>query len=154
MSVLVLGLGNILKGDDGLGVYALRTLVKEGIEGVDLLELGTSLSDCFSVLEGYDHVVALDAVAAGGEAGERYWLSRERFCRLRERRLTLHDGDLLDALDTAALRGYHPALHVAGMEPLRWDVWSMELSEPVRKAFPAYLDMIRSRVCTLQKTKR
>ena len=77
--------GKYLKGDDGLGVYALRRLAEEGVEGAELLELGTSLSDCFSLLEGYERVVALDAVSAGGEPGSLYWLSEERFARMRGR---------------------------------------------------------------------
>ena len=151
MSVLVLGMGNILKGDDGLGVYAIRRLAEENIEGAEFLEIGTSLSDCFFALEKHDHVVALDAVAAGGRPGSLYWLSKQDFVRARERRFTLHDGDLLDALELAQLRGFRPQLYVAGMEPLRWDEWSLELSAPVRAAFPAYLDMVRIRLHELKE---
>lgn len=146
MAVLVIGMGNILRGDDGLGVYALRALAENPPAGADLLELGTSLSDCFSVIENYGHIVALDAVAAGGTPGSLHWLPKERFARMHAARLTLHDGDLLDALDIAALRGREPVLHVAGMEPANWQYWSTELSLPVKEAFPAYLAMIRARV--------
>ncbi len=111
--VLLLGMGNVLMGDDGLGVHALR---------------------------------ALDAVAAGEKPGSLYWLPRECFARARSGRLTLHDDDLLDALDLAALRGFRPTLHVAGMEPLCWQRWSLELSAPVRAAMPGYLDMICRRL--------
>lgn len=145
-SVLVLGVGNVLMGDDGLGVHALRALGEGDLCGADALELGTSLVDCFPELEGRRHVVALDAVEAGGLPGTLYWLDREQLIRARSGRLTLHDGDLLDALDLAGLRGYRPVLHVAGMEPFCTQNWSMELSAPVRAAFPAYLDMIRLRL--------
>lgn len=150
-SVLILGMGNILRGDDGLGVYALRRLEEEGMEDADTLELGTSLADCFSVLEGYDRIVALDAVTAGEKPGSLYWLHREEFARARSGRMTLHDDDLLDALDLVRLRGRTPVLHVAGMEPLNWREWSMDLSAPVRAAFPAYLAMIRARVHELRE---
>ena len=80
-SVLVLGMGNVLKGDDGLGVHALRRLAGEGLKGADMLELGTSLADCFSLLEGYDVIVALDAVMAGGAPGSLYRLSRRELVR-------------------------------------------------------------------------
>ena len=149
MGILLIGMGNILKGDDGLGVHALRRLAEEGVEGAELLELGTSLSDCFSLLEGYECVIALDAVAAGGDPGSLYWLSEERFARMRGRGLSLHEGDLLDALDLAALRGRKPELRVAGMEPLEWGNWSMELSPPVLAAMPDYLAMIRTRLSEL-----
>ncbi len=146
VTVLVLGIGNILKGDDGLGVHALRLLEEEGLEGADLLEVGTSLVDAFSVVENYDHVVALDAVAAGGAPAALYWLPRERFVRARAGRMTLHDEDLLDALDLAELRGRHPVLHVAGMEPCQWNDWRIGLSAPVQQALPDYVAMVRCRV--------
>ena len=126
--VLVLGVGNVLMGDDGLGVHALRALGEGDLCGADALELGTSLVDCFPELEGRRHVVALDAVEAGGLPGTLYWLDREQLIRARSGR---------------------PVLHVAGMEPFCTQNWSMELSDPVRAAFPAYLDMIRLRLRTL-----
>lgn len=141
-SVLLLGMGNILMGDDGLGVHALRALEERELGGADRLELGTSLADCFFVLEDYKHVVALDAVAAGGAPGSLYWLSHEDFAGARSARLTLHDDDLLDALALAALRGRCPTLHVAGMEPLHWQNWSLALSEPVKESMPRYLNMV------------
>ena len=125
-------------------MHALLALEHEEL-GADMLELGTSLADCFPALEPYDIVVALDAVAAGGVPGSLYWLSREAFVRKREG-LSLHECDLLDALDVAALRGKRPVLHVAGMEPGDVTEWSMELTAPVRDAFPAYLAMVRKRV--------
>lgn len=149
MSILVLGMGNVLRGDDGIGVHAMRRLADEPPEGVHFLELGTSLADSFFVLERYAHVVALDAVAGGEAPGTLYWLSREDFAGLAEQRLSLHDGDLLEALDLAALRGFRPKLAVAGMEPLRVNDWSLELSAPVRAAFPAYLDMVRTHLAEL-----
>lgn len=145
-SVLVLGMGNVLKGDDGLGVHALRRLAGEGLKGADMLELGTSLADCFSLLEGYDVIVALDAVMAGGAPGSLYRLSRRELVREGRRGLSLHECDLLDALDLAALRGRRPVLHVAGMEPLDVSAWSMELSAPVRENMARYLTMIRNMV--------
>lgn len=146
MSILVIGMGNILKGDDGLGVYALRALAEDPPAGAELLELGTSLSDCFSVIEGYDVIVALDAVMAGGTPGSLYRLSRRELVRAGHGGLSLHECELLDALDLAALRGRHPVLHVAGMEPLNVTAWSMELSAPVRENMARYLTMIRNDV--------
>lgn len=144
-SVLVLGMGNILKTDDGIGVHAVRLLAKEPLCGADMLELGTSLADCFFLLEGYDVVVALDAVHFGAEPGAWCWLSRGEMARA-EGGLSLHECDLLDALDLANLRGRHPVLYVAGMEPMDVTGWSMELSAPVRQNMPAYLAMVRARI--------
>ncbi len=144
-SVLILGMGNVLKADDGMGVHAVRLLAEEPPRGADMLEIGTSLADCFFLLEGYDVVVALDAVHFGAEPGACCWLSRADLARA-EGGLSLHECDLLDALDLANLRGRHPVLYVAGMEPVDVTGWSMELSAPVRRNMPAYLAMVRARI--------
>lgn len=146
MDILLLGMGNILKTDDGLGVHAVRRLAEEGLEGADLLELGASLVDSFFLLEAYDCIVALDAVHFGGKPGALCWLGREELARVGRAELSLHEGDLLDALDLAALRGKRPALYVAGMEPYDITSWGMELSSPVRAALSAYLAMVREKV--------
>jgi hydrogenase maturation protease len=39
--ILVLGIGNYLMGDEGIGVHAVNQLEDEGIEGVDFLDGGT-----------------------------------------------------------------------------------------------------------------
>ena len=152
-SILVIGVGNMLMGDDGLGVHALQRLEGRGLYGAETLELGTSLADCFSEIERYDHLVALDAVVAGGAPGSLYWLSREAFVRVRSDRLTLHDDDLLAALDLAAMRGYRPVLHVAGMEPESWRSWSLQLSESVERSMPAYLEFICAHVRSLAESR-
>ena len=147
MGILVIGMGNILKGDDGLGVYALRRLAEEGVEGAELLEarhLAVGLLfPCWRATSAWS---LWTPVSAGGEPGSLYWLSEERFARMRGSSLSLHEGDLLDALDLAALRGRKPELRVAGMEPHEWGNWSMELSPPVLAAMPEYLVMIRTRL--------
>ena len=146
MTVLVLGIGNVLRKDDGLGVHAARALQEEAWTGVEVLELGTSVQDCFSLLERYDHLVVLDAVVMGQEPGTFRWLSESQIIHEEKVLFSPHDLDLFEALDMAELRGKRPSLHVAGMEPEDYTSWGLECSARVRGMFPGYLAMVRDKV--------
>ena len=64
--VLVLGLGNELLTDDGVGVHVLRTLQKQPpANGVLFAEIGTAILHSQHLLEQAETVIAIDAVRAG-----------------------------------------------------------------------------------------
>lgn len=69
--VLVLGLGNILLGDEGLGVRAAERLAErfDLSEGVDVVDGGTAGFDLIEILAGRAHVIVLDAVDGEGGPG-------------------------------------------------------------------------------------
>ena len=146
MSVLILGIGNILRKDDGIGVHAARLLQQETWTGADVLELGTSVQDCFSLLERYRHLVVLDAVVMGLPPGTFRWLSESQIRHEGKVLFSPHDLDLFEALDLAGLRGRRPTLHVAGMEPEDYACWGMECSACVQEMLPGYLAMVRDKV--------
>jgi hydrogenase maturation protease len=79
MKVLVAGIGNVFLGDDGFGVEVALRLLREpwppGIEVVDAGIRGMHLA--YRLLEGYDLLVAIDAVARGGEPGTVYVIEPE-----------------------------------------------------------------------------
>lgn len=69
--VLVAGLGNVLLGDDGFGVEVVRRLSVSALpEGVRVEDFGVrALHLAYELLEAYDRVVLVDAVARGAPAG-------------------------------------------------------------------------------------
>ena len=81
--VLIVGVGNTIMGDDGLGVYALNQLKSRELpEYVDTLEAGTALLDALPDLKNYDKMVLIDAVAADSR----------KVCVAREGPLLTRDG--------------------------------------------------------------
>ena len=116
---LVLGLGNPLMGDDGAGLVALETL-RDGwlIDGVDLVDGGTWGMSLLPALEDSDRVIFIDAIVAGGKAGDVTVLERDRLPIYFTRALSPHQTDLRDVLAAAELRGTLPSESVAiGVEP-------------------------------------
>ena len=75
MKVLVLGIGNPLRSDDGIGIHVIEALKAEDLrEGVDIKE-GISGLDVLDAIAGYDRIVIIDAIKSGGEPGIIYKLS-------------------------------------------------------------------------------
>jgi len=71
--IVVVGVGNILLSDEGLGVKAVQELEKRGVpENVSLYDAGTSLHLVMSSFEGYDKMIIVDAIKAGSEPGSIY----------------------------------------------------------------------------------
>ena len=146
--ILVLGIGNLLLTDDGVGVHAVNELLKEEWPAnVKLMDAGTFTQDIFYLFEGYEELIILDIVHAGHEPGSLYLLNEDQLVRDEKRRLSIHDIDLLDSLDMAErLHGARPHLTIIGMEPANFTEWSMELSPVVKSRFPEFLELARKEI--------
>ena len=146
--VLVLGVGNMLLTDDGVGVFAAQELQKEAWPpNVDVLEAGTFTQDIFYIFEKYDVVLVLDIVHCGGEAGTIYRLGESDLIENREQRLSLHDIDLIDSLNMAELlHKKRPKLRVLGMEPADYTTWNIGLSPRVQERFELFVEAARNEI--------
>ncbi|OHV32570.1 hydrogenase maturation protease [Parafrankia colletiae] len=111
--VLVLGIGNELLGDDGVGVVAARRLATPPLPGVDVLDGGTLGLMLMPYLAGRRAVLILDAVAtAHGRPGDLVVIPDGDVRRGHGVRATAHDIGLVDALAATELAGCAPR-HVA-----------------------------------------
>jgi hydrogenase maturation protease len=116
---VVIGLGNPLMGDDGVGLAALACLRDEWrLAGVELVDGGTWGLSLLPVIEDAERLVLVDAIAAHGAPGDIIALSRERLPIYLSRKLSPHQVDMKDALALAEWRGKLPAEIVAiGVQP-------------------------------------
>lgn len=151
--ILVLGIGNLLLTDDGVGVHAVQTLQRENWpDNVTLLDGGTFTQDIFYLFKGYDRLLILDIVHAGREPGSLYRLTEEQLVHNDSQRLSIHDIDLLDSLRMAGqLHGSRPEMIIVGMEPADYTNWSMELSPAVRERFPDFVELARREIRAMLK---
>jgi hydrogenase maturation protease len=121
---LIVGVGNLLLADEGLGVHVARALQSAGValpSDVRVLEAGTALLDVLPELAHCDRVIVVDAVAAGGVPGTLYDLdlgAALREASERPERYSLHQEELLDALQMASRLNLLPQeLRLIGAEP-------------------------------------
>ena len=130
---VVIGLGNPIMADDGVGIAALERLRAAGAPaGVELVDGGTWGMNLLPVIEAAGKLVLMDAIDAGGEPGTLHVLERARIPRYLATKISPHQVDLCDVLALAELRGTLPEDTVAiGLQPARVEM-SCELSDAVR----------------------
>lgn len=130
---VVVGLGNPLMTDDGIGLAALARLRDEWeISPVlELVDGGTWGMNLLPVIEGARRLLLIDAIRSGMPPGTEAVLSREEIPRYLSTKLSPHQIDLREVLAIAELRGTLPEQTVAiGLEPARVELGTM-LSPPV-----------------------
>jgi hydrogenase maturation protease len=140
---VVIGLGNPLMGDDGVGLAALERLRAEwGLDGVELVDGATWGLSLLPVIEDAERLVLVDAIAANGAPGDIIELSRDRLPIYLTRKLSPHQVDMRDALAVAELRGRLPNDVVAiGVQP-ETVALGTELSAPVGQQLGALVGAV------------
>lgn len=143
-SLLILGLGNLLCADDGLGVHAVDALGRgyELPDGVRVLDGGTLGLGLLSTFEGASDVILVDAIAAAAPPGALVRLDGEDVAPAVRHRLSCHQigvADLLDAL--WLLESYPERLVLWGMVP-----GSLDLDTRLSPRVAAHLPRLVARV--------
>ncbi len=148
---LILGLGNVLRGDDGVGAAVISSLQSQSLpDGVDLIDGGTAGLEIVLLLKEYRRVIVVDAAEMGLEAGEwRVFEGSSTIFPSSPSCLngTLHSAGFAEALALAeALETLPEELLVFGVQPERtlseWADWGEGLSEEVAGAVPALCEAI------------
>jgi hydrogenase maturation protease len=134
MQHLVLGLGNLLLADEGVGVHVAQRLLEEApLENAVVLDVGTAVLDAMPALAAADRIIVIDAMMGGGAPGTIYRVPFED-CRRSGAIGSVHGLDLGAVLHLAGC-DRPVSVIVIGVEPA--DIgWSMELSGPVAEALP------------------
>ena len=143
MNTLILGIGNLLLADEGVGVHAARALMDGCLSGVEVQEIGTAILDALPALEKAERVIVLDAMQAQGKPGTIYRVPFED-CEGSHCIASLHGFDLSRVL-ALTNRIDAPNVVVFGVEPGRIE-WSMELSIQVAEAVPFLLEAVRKEI--------
>ena len=144
MRVLVLGLGNPLRGDDAIGPRVVEELTRRGLpEGVTALDGGAGGLDLLQVLEGWKRVVVIDAADVGREPGQfvRFTPDQVRLAQAADR-FSLHHAGLSEVLALAdALGRALPEIVIFGAQPAGVG-WGEGLSPAVETVLPALIDAV------------
>jgi len=149
---LILGIGNLLLGDEGVGVHAAHALLEEGVPpGSQVVDAGTSILDVLPLLQHARRVVVVDAMMGKGAPGTVYRVALGD-CRRAPALSSMHGFDLPRVMCLVGRRRF-PETVVLGVEP-EWLKWSLELSPAVRAALPAVLNAVRAEIATSSESDR
>jgi hydrogenase maturation protease len=142
MQTLILGIGNELLGDEGVGVHAARLLRKENLpKQIKIVEVGTAILEALPDLEQADRVIILDAMKDDQPPGTVYKISLDH-CSGASCIASMHGFDIFRVMALAG-RSTPPPVMVFGVEPQKID-WSLELSTSVTDSMPFLLDAVRA----------
>ena len=122
---LVLGVGNLLLTDEGIGIHAIQRILEEKRlpEEIEIVDGGTAGLALLYYLEGVDRLVIIDAVETGQPPGTIVRLAGERIPAYMSLKVSPHEITLPDFLAAARLRDLYPKeVVVWGMQPQSLDV--------------------------------
>lgn len=140
--ILLIGVGNSIQMDDGVGVHAFKALQDRTLpDEVELFDGGTAGLDLLPVLQDRNTVVVIDAVDAGMEPGTLFRFTPEDIAAKRQNYDSLHQLGLLETVRMAGLLGSAPDHTVIiGVQPGVVD-WGEELSDAVADRLPRVLEL-------------
>ncbi len=145
---VVLGVGNPLMGDDGLGIAVVAHVQSAWGSAPELLIVdgGTWGMNLLPIIEQARRLLIIDAIDRGAAPGTFVTLQKDEIPRYFGRTLSPHQLDLREVLALAELRGTLPKETTAvGIQPESIEL-SLDLSPVVTAALPALLDDIEARV--------
>lgn len=146
--VVVLGVGNLIMGDEGLGVRCVERLEAAAAlpAGVTVVDGGTSTNELLGDLEGLDLLVIVDAVVTGGPPGSLIRLEGDRIPSALSNKLSPHQHGINDLLAHLQLLGRAPTRVVLhGAMPARIAL-GMDLSPEIEAVLPELMARVVAEV--------
>lgn len=138
--IAVLGLGNLIRSDDGVGIHAIHQLLRDRLvpENVELLDGGTLGLQLLPAIEGVTHLLAIDAINTGAAAGSivRFDISEIEPLPGTPSVHQIGFSDLLTAL--RLLERFPEHMILLGVQPEETG-WGDKLSGTVHAALPALI---------------
>ena len=145
--VLILGIGNILLHDEGIGIYAIKELQKLNLpDYVELLDGGTSGADLLDDISDRQKVIVIDAVDADIPPGTVLRLKRDNLLPSGPKSISLHEFGLAETLIMAEHLNCAPKdVTVIAVKPK--DVSpGLGLSEEINAVLPRVIDSVLAEI--------
>jgi hydrogenase maturation protease len=144
---VILGIGNVLMRDDGVGVHVVRRLRERVPEGVELVEGGVYAPDLLVFLENRRKAVFIDGVDVGEEPGAVFRFPARKVGRkLSSPPISLHDYGVYDLITAAELLGQCPEEVVIIAVQVKSLDTGTELSEEVERAVPRVCELVMEEI--------
>lgn len=142
MKTLILGIGNVLLGDEGIGVHCIKYLEKQKLPtNVHLLDGGTGGFHLLEYFQKYSRIIMIDATMDGNPPGTIKIIS-PKFSNEFPNVLSSHDIGLKDLLETATLLGTFPQIILITVSISEIQTMNLSLSKEVESAIPSIIEKI------------
>ncbi|ADG81633.1 HyaD/HybD family hydrogenase maturation endopeptidase [Thermincola potens] len=141
--ILVLGVGNILLKDEGVGVHSLKELESYNLpSNVRLHDGWVAGIDLLEVIQEADKLIVIDAVDAQAEPGAIFRFAPHQVeTMVKGHKTSLHQIDLFETLKIAKFLDKCPETVIIGIQPKLID-WGLELTPEIRAVLPRVAEIV------------
>jgi len=146
MKIAIIGVGNILLKDEGIGVKVVKVLENDYSFPPDiaLIDGGTAGHHLTNIVADFDVIIVIDAVQGGERPGTIYRFNLDQIPFEINTHLSFHQVGVLEALNQVKLLGKEQKVIFIGIEPQDISPWGMELTPFVKDKIPALIEIIFS----------
>ncbi len=133
--IMILGVGNTLLSDDGVGIRVIEKLDKEYDfpDNVSVIDGGVLGINLFGVISNADYLIIVDTVLNNGKPGDIYRLTGKDIpARIRAKN-SLHEVDLVESITLFQLMDHSPETVIIGIEPKDIETMNPELTDIVKE---------------------
>ncbi|MDP4147136.1 MAG: HyaD/HybD family hydrogenase maturation endopeptidase [Bacillota bacterium] len=142
-NTVIIGIGNILLKDDGVGVYTIKQLENEKLPStIELVDGGTSTLDTLGFFLDYSRVIVIDCLRAGYEPGTIYKINTEDIKDYKKENLSIHDVQILDVVKMANMMGKFPKVTIFGIEPEKICL-DTEMTKTMQVKIPEIIKLVK-----------
>jgi hydrogenase maturation protease len=146
-NILILGVGNLLLSDEGVGVHVAQKMMEMDMPPhVRVVEGGTDGFGLINIILEADRLILVDAVRGGGEPGAVYRFDIED-CPAEANifKTSVHQVSILEVINLSGLIGSTPKTTIIGVEPKSLEM-GMELSAEIEAKIPAIIRLVMEEV--------
>lgn len=139
----VVGVGNLLLSDEGVGIHVVKQLMGMALPPeVEVIDGGVSGLGLMGTLVGADRLIVIDAVRAGEAPGSIYRFGTEDLTKYPERyKMSVHEISIVEVLHLSMLLGRTPKTTIIGVEPRSLEM-GMDLSPEIHARVPRIIELV------------
>lgn len=158
MKNIVIGVGNLLFKDEGIGIYAAK-YIEENYSfepSIEIIDGGTLGFKLMSYFQEYDNVIILDTVSIEDIPGEIFRLPSDVLLGLGNYRKTAHEVEIVEMLEICSVLDEHAAVTIMGIIPEDIEKVEIGLTQKIESRFEEYIAHVIKEIesigCVAQKT--
>ncbi|HOT46130.1 MAG TPA: hydrogenase maturation protease [Spirochaetota bacterium] len=143
-NILILGIGNIFRKDDGAGIHLVRRILDSGIDipgNVEIVDGGTAFYDLVPIMSGKDHIIIADALKVDDKPGSIYRFPPKHL-KFATAQVWFPAFSIQELIFQVNLAGYNPTVEIIGIVPEDFNTLEIGLSEPVKRSMPEAISEI------------
>ncbi len=148
MKIAIIGVGNILFCDDGIGVAVVNVLEQcyAFSPNIDIIDGGTLGIGLINYFSSYDKIIILDTISLDDEIGSIYSFPSNELLNLEGYKNTAHEVEVVDMLRSASLLEKCAEIQIMGIVPYNINKVSIGLSDELVEYFELYLNAVLTKI--------